>query len=105
MEYSGAHRARHRIVSGRFAAAVGQLLHLVVALTEERGAVLVRLSAARIMMVLVGKIARMVDRVEEAVVTAVSQLRQKHALAPNALNDRTLMSAQTSASSSEPKRK
>ena len=91
-------------MSGRFAAAVGQLLNLGVALTEGQGAVLMGRSASRIVMLVVGKMARVLDRVEEAVVTAASQLRQKHALAPNRSKDRILMSAQTLASSSEPKR-
>ena len=85
-----AHRAQHRIVFGRFAAAVGRLLHLVVTLMEIEGAVLVGHLAARIVMV--------VDPVEEVVVAAASQLRQKHAPGPNALNDWTLMSARTFAS-------
>ena len=54
--------------------------------------------AARIVMVVVDKMARVVDPVEEVVVAAASQLRQKHAPGPNALNDWTLMSARTFAS-------
>ena len=104
VELCGAHRAQHRIVFGRFAAAVGRLLHLVVTLIEVQGAVLVGHSASRTAMVVVDKIARVVDPMEEAVVTAASQLRQKHAPGPNIFNDRTLMLARTFASSSEPKR-
>ena len=61
-------------------------------------------SAVRIVMEVVDKMARVVDPMEEAVVMAASQLRQKRAPGPNVLNDRTLMLARTFASSSEPKR-
>ena len=70
---------------------------------EVQGRVLVSHSAARTVMLVVDKMARVVDRVEEAVVTAARQSRQKHAPRPNLLNDRTLMLARPFASSSEPK--